>query len=178
MNLNEAYALYVTNPEENKELFGNELLKFCRKFTRNLSKDPAGVTSESSWCSTQDASSDAVITILKKMDTFDVARGVSFTTWAGKIVIDAVKDSNRRYGKRQEIGLYDVTLSHEPHRAIEDKLTLKKMISTLNEADKYFVKLKMDGYDQGQIGKAFERDALWAKEKWKYLKKKFTQMAS
>jgi hypothetical protein len=52
------------------------------------------------------------------------------------------------------------------------------MISTLNEADKYFVKLKMDGYDQGQIGKAFERDALWAKEKWKYLKKKFTQMAS
>lgn len=178
MNLNEAYSLYLTDPDNYTDPFGVELLNFCKAFQKNYTRDDAGVSSVSSWYSTDDAVNAAILKIWQHLPEYNPEVGASFSTWAGSILTNAIKNAFRDHAMRSEIGLSETVSIHEPHHSIESKLTLKKLISTLNESDKYFIKLKMDGYSQEEIGAACERDAIWAKEKWKYLKKKFTQMVS
>jgi len=178
MNLNEAYSLYLTDPQHYMDPFGVELLNFCKAFQKNYVRDDSGGTSVSSWYSTDDAANEAILKIWQHLPEFNPKMGASFSTWAGAVLTNSIKNAFRDHAMRSEVGLSETVAIHEPHRAIEDKLTVKKLISKLNEADKSFVKSKMEGWSQEDLGKAFGRDAVWAKEKWKYLKKKFTRMAS
>lgn len=172
MNLNEAYSLYLTDPDNYTDPFGVELLNFCKAFQKNYTRDDAGVSSVSSWYSTDDAVNAAILKIWQHLPEFNPEMGATFTTWVRAILQNSIKDAYRDHAMRSEIGLSETVAIHEPHRAIEDKLTVKRLLSKLSETDKYFVTLKIDGYSDEQIGVVFNKNRQWAWNKWHRLKNK------
>lgn len=178
MNLNEAYSLYLTDPDNYADPFGVELLNFCKAFQKTYTRDAAGETSVSSLYSTDDATNEAVLKVWEHLSEYNPEAGASFSTWVGAIVTNSIKNAFKQHSRRSEIGLNETVALYEPHRAIEDKLTVKNLLAQLDDTDKSFIKLKLAGFSDEQIGREFQQNRQWAWNKWHRLKNKMKVLGS
>jgi len=177
MNLNEAYELYTQNPEVYADPFGVELIRFAKSFQKKQVRDAAGETSVSALYSTDDAIGEAICHIWRMLPNYKPDLG-TFSTWACTVIKNKLVDYFRRNKRRNEIGLSEGMAAYEPHRNIDDKLTLKQLISKLSKEDQRFLQLKSDGYSEEELGRAFGRDAGWANDKYRNLIVKLRYLAS
>jgi len=177
MNLNEAYELYTQNPEVYADPFGVELIRFAKSFQKKQVRDAAGETSVSALYSTDDAIGEAICHIWGMLPNYKPDLG-TFSTWAGTIIKNKLVDYFRRNKRRNEIGLSEGMAAYEPHRNIDDKLTLKQLISKLSKEDQRFVKMKLERYTDEEVAQSFNKNIQWVWNKWHRLKNKMKEMAS
>lgn len=179
MNLNEAYELFRSDPKvvENKELFGRELLRYCRGFTRKKSRDAANITSESSWHSSEDASSDAILAVWDNLHKFIPNEGVQFTTWVGGVVKNHLSHAYRLHKNHAQISPTEEMLQHSPHIGINTKLSIQKLLSQLSEEDKAFVQMRLDGYSYEEIAAKVDKDPKWVDNHWQKVQKSLREKA-
>src|SRR5258708_34602712 len=95
MNLNEAYSLYLTDPDNYTDPFGVELLNFCKAFQKSYTRDDAGVSSVSSWYSTDDSVNAAILKIWQHLPEYNPEMGATFTTWVLTILQNSIKNAYR-----------------------------------------------------------------------------------
>jgi RNA polymerase sigma factor (sigma-70 family) len=178
LTLNEAYQLFVTDQEQYRDVFGEELVKFCRKFTRKRSNDAAGITSESSWASSEDAAQSAIADVWEHLDRYDSMRGVQFDTWVGSVVKNYLYKAYREHKNHAQILPTEDVLGHNPHIGIEAKLSVKKLLSQLSDVDKAFVQMKLEGYSVEEMAVHFGQNPQWCWNKWHRIQNILKEKAS
>ena len=160
--LNEVYKQYKDNPtDENKDIFGAELMKYCAKMVRTKFSGRRDI---------DDMTMDACLLVWKDLEQY---KGTSeFSTWVGSVLIHmGIAEAEAQDG-HEEVPLEESSAIYNPYRGIDAKLDLKSLLSTLNERDKSFIKLKLEGYEEAELDKEFKQAPGWAHKRYQRIVEK------
>lgn len=173
MNLNELHKLYLEDPLRWEYDFSISLLDFIKRVVYAECRQKHGEYYDK----LQDAIGESCLEVWKALPSFKPGDAL-FTSFVTRIILNNFVDIIRKYKKRQELELFDNMESPSPYRNIEQRISVKNLIDSLDDADKSFVQMKLDGLSEAELGKAFGRDYRWAKDKWQYLRRKFRLLAA
>jgi RNA polymerase sigma factor (sigma-70 family) len=177
MTLNEAYELYSKDSSDvNKEILGESLLIYVKKYFSSNVGDAAGITSKSSADTLQDTMGDILLEVWERLPKFDKGKS-SFVTWVTIIIKNALTDSYKVYGNRQEILLTDADILVHPHRSIDDKLTLKQLVSKLTAKEQALVKYRMQGYSFEDMAYSSGISPEALRKRWQRIQEKLSRFA-
>lgn len=165
LNLNETYQNYKDNPtHENYELFGGELWQYCAAHVRGKYS--------SHYDTYEDAIGDAVAEILGNLAKFSGKS--AFSTWVYTIVNRAVFRKMSERAARNEQMLVD-NIPFSPFEDIETKLTVKKILSTLNSEDRELIAGLLLGYTEKEIADNLGSTHEQIRQRWLRLKRQIAQ---
>jgi RNA polymerase sigma factor (sigma-70 family) len=173
MNLNDAYEVYVKDPDGGREVLGAALIAFVKRMSHRYVDDPnAG---KASGDSSSDAVGDGLLRVWENLSKYDPNRG-AFTTWVTTILRNEVNRGYRKHHNRAEVLFTEEVIAQQSHRSMTDKLTLKHLIELLNEEDKLFTQWKLEGYSEEEIAAYFKKNVKWVKNKWQKLQSQLRGM--
>ncbi len=166
--LNEVYKKYKENPtDENKDIFGAELMKYCVKMVKTKFAGRRDI---------DDMVMDACLLVWKDLDQY---KGTStFSTWVGSVLIHMGVAEASAQDKYEEVPLEENSAVYNPYHGINAKLDLKSLLSTLSERDKSFIKLKLEGYTDDELDVHFEKKSGWAEVRYQRIVKNLQKSVS
>ncbi len=164
LNLNELHEAYLKDPLLVDE-FASELTRFVTKIVKSECR------SRSTYFTIEDAIGESLLDVWRTLPTFDSTKS-QLTTFVRRIIQDNIVDIYRKYNKRQELPIVDEDDYTHQEKGPAAKLTLDKLVSTLNDEDKSFVLMKLKGLSELELDTFFNRKRGWANDKWRYLKAK------
>ena len=169
--LNDYYSDFVANPsEETKDALWRDVVSYVTKLAKQKSRRSA-----SSFCNQEEAIGDTLADAFRDFSKFDASKA-SFSTWITSIANHKFADTLNAHKVRGYTMLIPEQHPYNPHLGVEAKLTVKKLISQLDAEDQKFVKAKMEGLSETELGQEFGKDEMWAKNKWKRLVPKLKEM--
>lgn len=170
MTLNDSYKAWKENPSDDSyNELGKALLWYINKQLRTLKYYSISITLSDEMV--EDAQGNTLIKVFEYLPTYNPEKS-SFSTWVYAIIKHVVADIIEEATKRNEYPLFENTaVSKDPFGGINGKLLIQKLLSQLNEEDKSFVKMKMDGFSNPNIAEHFQRDINWVENNWKKILK-------
>jgi len=173
MKLNEIYEKYKENPTpKNYEALGKHLLNFVPKSLHELTvkNEIRHVNEEMK----EEIEGNTYIKIFQYLDTYKEDAG-KFSTWVYSILSNELNSYMKEMMDSNETELKDHMAVVSPHIRIDQKLDLKKLLKTLPEDDRKFMKLKLQGYSGEEIDGIYGRKAGWSEVKYDRLVKKMQE---
>jgi RNA polymerase sigma factor (sigma-70 family) len=172
MKINKAYLQYKENPcIDTYEDFGKALLQYVSGFVRKFYitaveeiKEPVIMNS--------------IIRILDEMNTFDSMKS-GFSTWVGlkiKNVFDTTWEN--RLGDNEYQGAYNYHEAPNAYKGAEAKILLKQLMQGLSDAEKSFIKLQLEGYEDQEIADMLGISNEAVRKRWERIKIKMKNCAN
>jgi RNA polymerase sigma-70 factor, ECF subfamily len=166
MNLNELHAGYVKDPLL-VDSFSAELVQFVRAAIKSrCRRDRARM-----YDFLKDAEGEALLKVWANIDKFDANKS-PFEAWVSQKVNDVVLNAFEKYGNRQEAELVEDEHRVRGYEDIEQRLTVKALVSDISEDDRNHVYMKMDGFSDKEVAKSFGISEKAAQQRWFRLKEK------
>lgn len=138
--INEAYKTYLSNPTQYSDPFYKALYQFVRK---SMPRIPPGVDPE-------DVVQDSVVRIWEKLPSF---KGDSeFSTWVTRVLRSQFADSLRRESPRSQLDADLEEAEGLEAEPTELPIESQERIDKLGPELKQIVLLRLEGYNESQIG--------------------------
>jgi len=162
MDLNEAYELYRTNPSpETKEQFGESLVQYCTAYYKLhfcFGRDTFETLYE--------GLGNAILSVWKDIDKFDPDR-CKFHTWVTMTLKGDIFNEMEKYRLRNEERMHEGIPAPSLYEGIDAKLTLRKLIETLDLLDQQHVRLRLEGHSAAEISVALRVPIAVIRNDWK-----------
>lgn len=158
MQLNEAHGQWILNKNEDTyNQLGTSLLTYVNKEIKRQWRSRGNKVEQ------EDLQGEALIRVFQNIDKFD--NRSSFATWVSKIIFN---EGERMLGKlaAAKTQAFVGDESYDPGPSMQDKLTLKQLVSTLNKEDQRMVQLKVEGFEDKEISEAFAIPIGTMKSRW------------
>lgn len=179
MPLSIAYKMYTnTKTDDSREMFGGILLEYLYKIHRRVPHAQDEFKYQrfrGGRRQADDIVQETALQVWENLDKFDPNKS-EFSTWVYNVFVNKTIDEDRQRASLRELVMLEDVHGYRPTDRVEAKLTLKKLVSALEMDDQMFVRMKLDGLSEIEIGEAFEKDAKWANNKWAYIKKSLSQV--
>lgn len=158
MQLNEAHSLWILNKNEDTyNQLGTTLLAYVNKEIRRQWRSRGNKTEQ------EDLQGEALIRVFQNIDKFN--NRSSFATWVSKIIFN---EGERMLGKlaASKTQAFVGDESYDLGPSLQDKLTLRQLVSILDKEDQRMVQLKIEGFDDQEIAEAFAIPIGTMKSRW------------
>jgi len=169
MNLNQIHEDYVKDPLL-VDSFAESLLLFVQKYVKSQCRGQRG----SSFDTVEDAVGASLLKIWKDLPRFDPLKS-PFESFVITKIKDSLYEIYNRYGRQAEVELLDDLSVPDTRKAIESRLSVKALLSTLSDEDKSLVSMKLEGGSDEDIAAAYNIPIETLRTRWKRLKNRLKQ---